>query len=203
MNHSRLELVRSALRVSYATIAWNGVVGVTALVAAIVAGSSALIAFALSALVDSSASIVLVWRFHRERSDPEAAERLERRAQTWIVIAMLASAAYVAVEALRAVIGGHHPGKSLLGVALAIASILVLPQLARVKFRVAAGLASPALRGDGVLTSAAVALAVITLAALALNSALGWWWADPSAALLIAAGLAAEAIRVLVVHRFG
>ena len=84
-----------------------------------------------------------------------------------------------------------------------MASLLVLPWLARMKFRVAAGLGSRALRGDSVLTTAAAALAAITLAALVLNSALDWWWADPCAALLIAAGLTTEAIRVAASHRFG
>ena len=86
---------------------------------------------------------------------------------------------------------------------LAVASLLVLPWLARLKLRVAGGLASQALRGDGVLTAAAAALALITLAAIVVNSTLEWWWADPIAAMLIAAALAAEAIRVTIHHRFG
>ena len=203
MGSDRRALVRSALNVSYFTVVWNGVVGISALAAAIVSGSTALAAFALNALVDSSASVVLIWRFRKERQDPEAAERLERRAQTWIVVAMLASAAYVGTQAVRALIAGDHPEPSTLGAVLAVLSLLVLPWLARLKFRIAARLASQALRGDGVLTAAAAALAAITLAALLVNAALGWWWADPCAALLIAAALASEAIRVAVRHRFG
>jgi divalent metal cation (Fe/Co/Zn/Cd) transporter len=203
MRSGRHALVQSALRISYFTVVWNGVVGGTALVAATTSGSSALVAFALSTLVDSSASAALIWRFQKERSDPAAAERLERRAQTWIVVAMLTSAAYVGTQAVRALIGGDHPGGSTLGVILAVMSVLVLPWLARLKFRVAAGLGSRALRGDGVLTAAAAALAAITLGALVVNSTLDWWWADPCAALLIAAGLASEAIRVSIRHRFG
>ena len=116
---------------------------------------------------------------------------------------MLASAAYVGTQAVRALIAGDHPEPSTLGAVLAVLSLLVLPWLARLKFRIAARLASQALRGDGVLTAAAAALAAITLAALLVNAALGWWWADPCAALLIAAALASEAIRVAVRHRFG
>jgi divalent metal cation (Fe/Co/Zn/Cd) transporter len=203
MGSGRLALVHSALRLSYFTVAWNGVVGVAALVAAVTSGSTALIAFALSALLDSSASAVLIWRFREERRDSEAAERLERHAQTWIVVAMLATAAYVGAQASRALIAGDHPGASILGATLAVASLLVLPWLARRKLRVAAGLESQALRGDGILTAAAAALAAITLAALIVNSALAWWWADPCAALLIAVALASEAIRIAVRHRFG
>ena len=192
----RPALVRSALRLSWFTVAWNGVVGSAALAAGIISGSTALAAFALNALLDSAASVVLIWRFREERRDPEAAERLERRAQTWIVVAMLLTAAYIAIEAVRALLAGDHPESASFGAALAVASLLVLPWLARLKLRVAAGLGSQALRGDGILTASAAALAAITLAALVANAAFDWWWADPCAALVIAAALAAEALRV-------
>ena len=71
------------------------------------------------------------------------------------------------------------------------------------KLRVASHLGSPALRGDAVLTLAAAALAAITLVALLANSLLDWWWADPTAALVIAIALATEATRVAIRHRFG
>jgi divalent metal cation (Fe/Co/Zn/Cd) transporter len=86
---------------------------------------------------------------------------------------------------------------------VATVSVLVLPWLGRQKLRVAAALPSAALRGDGVLTLAAAGLAAITLLALYVSSALGWWWADPAAALIIAIGLAAEGLRVAIRHRFG
>ena len=198
----RIALVQSALRLSYFTVAWNGVVGVVALVAASISGSSALAAFALSALVDSSASMVLIRRFRKERNDAEAAERLERRAQTWIAVAMLASATYVGTQAIRALIGGDHPAVDAWGDA---------------RCRVAAGLAlarpfedpcrgrtskSSASRRRGSYcgrcrTSGSHASGIVV------NSALHWWWADPGVALLIAAGLTTEAIRVSLAHRFG
>ena len=82
LDGERRSLLASALRVSYFTIVWNGVVGVAALLVGVTTGSLALAAFALNALLDSTASVVLVWRFRRERTDPVAAEHLERRAQT-------------------------------------------------------------------------------------------------------------------------
>jgi divalent metal cation (Fe/Co/Zn/Cd) transporter len=88
-------------------------------------------------------------------------------------------------------------------VILATASLVVLPWLGRLKLRVASRLASRALRGDGILTAASAALAAVALAALLANSAFGWWWADPVAALLIATALAIEATRIAVRHRFG
>jgi divalent metal cation (Fe/Co/Zn/Cd) transporter len=200
----RSALLESALRVSYFTIVWNGVAGVAALVVGLATGSLALAGFALNALLDSSASGVLVWRFRKERRDPVAAERLERRAQTWIVVAMLVIALYVGFGAVRALVdGSHDPDSSGFGLAIAALSLVVLPWLGRLKLRLAARMHSPALRGDGVLTIAAAALAAITLVALLVNSAFEWWWADPAAAFLIAAALATEGARVAVRHRFG
>jgi divalent metal cation (Fe/Co/Zn/Cd) transporter len=199
----RLGLLKAALRLSYFTIAWNGIAGAAALVAAVVASSPALAAFALNALLDSSASVVLVWRFRTERRDPMAAERLERRAHGWIAAAMVLVGLYVVVEALRALVGGSHAEESAFGVILSALSLAVLPWLGRQKLQVASGLSSGALRGDGILTLAAAALAAVTLTALLVNSTLGWWWADPAAALVIGAVLATEGIRVAVRHRFG
>jgi divalent metal cation (Fe/Co/Zn/Cd) transporter len=202
-NGRRPRLLKSALRLSYFTVAWNGIAGGAALVAAVAASSPALAAFALNALLDSSASVVLVWRFRTEHRDPNTAERLERRALGWIAAAMVIVGLYVVVEALRALIGGSHAGESGFGIALAALSLAVLPWLGRQKLRIAAALSSGALRGDGILTLAAAALAAITLAALIVNSTLGWWWADPVAALVIGVALATEGIRVAVRHRFG
>jgi divalent metal cation (Fe/Co/Zn/Cd) transporter len=199
----RATLLVSALGLSFFTIAWNGVVGAAALVVSFIDGSLALAGFALSALLDSSASVVLVWRFRKEQRDPVAAERLERRAQSGIVFAMLVVALYVGVQAIRALVGGSHPEASAFAVILAAVSLVVLPWLGRLKLRLASDLTSQALRGDSILTVAAAALAAITLVALIVNSAFAWWWADPSAALLIAAALAIEGTRVAVRHRLG
>jgi divalent metal cation (Fe/Co/Zn/Cd) transporter len=200
---ARAEFVTSALRLSWFTIAWNGLIGAAALTVSSITGSLVLAGFALNALLDSAASGVLVWRFGRERSDPVGAERLERRAQGLIAVAMVVVAAYIGFEAIRALVHGSHAGESALGIALAVVSLLVLPWLGRKKLEVAATLPSRALRGDAILTLAAAALAAVTLVALAATARLGWWWADPAAALLIGAVLAVEGVRVAIHHRFG
>ena len=199
----RVNLLAAALRLSFFTIGWNGAVGAGALVVSAVSGSLAVASFGLSALLDASASAVLVWRFMKEQRDPVAADRLERRAQAWIALAMLAVGVYLGVRAVRGAIGGGHPEASAVGVILAAVSVVVLPWLGLRKLAVASHLSSQALRGDGVLTLAAAVLAATTLSALLLNSAFGWWWADPVAALVIAAALTVEGARIGVRHRFG
>jgi divalent metal cation (Fe/Co/Zn/Cd) transporter len=203
MAPDRADLLVAALRLSFFTIAWNGAVGAAAVSASVMDESLALASFGLSALLDMSASAVLVWRFRKEQRDPLAAERLERRAQPLIVLAMLAVALYVGVQAVRALVVGTHPDTSAFGVILAAVSLVVLPWLGWRKLGVASHLASRALRADGILTAAAAVLAVATLTALLLNSTLAWWWADPVAALLIATALAVEGTRIAVRHRFG
>ena len=200
---SRVALVSAALRLSYFTLAWNGLMGAFGLAVAFFTGSLALAGFALNALLDSSASAVLVWRFLHERKDPLAAERAERRARVAVVAAMMVVGLYVGVQAVRALADGSHADESALGFVVALVSVLVLPWLGRRKLRVAAALPSAALRGDGVLTLAGAALAAVTLVALFLTAALGWWWADPVAALVIAIGLFAEGLRAAIRHRFG
>jgi divalent metal cation (Fe/Co/Zn/Cd) transporter len=203
LNRTRSELLTSGLRLSFFTIAWNGVVGALALVVSILDDSPALAGFALNALLDASASVVLVWRFSRERRDPVGAERLERRAQYGVAFAMVVVALYVGLQAVQGLSSGSHPEASVFGAVVATASVLVLPWLGKLKLEVAAGLESGALRGDAILTLASAALAATTLAALGLNAALDWWWADPIVALLIAGALALEGVRVAVRHRFG
>lgn len=198
----RSELVSSAIRLSFVTIAWNAVVGVATLVSAVLANSLSLGGFALNMLIDTSASAVLVWRFKREERDPVAAHRLERHAQTGIAIAMAGVVLYLTVQSVRALADGTHAHGSALGFALAVASLAFLPWLARRKLSVAHLLHSRALRGDAILSAASAALAAVTIAALAARSRFGWWWADPGAALVIAAALVVEATR-LAKHRLG
>ena len=201
--HHRPSLLESALRLSYFTIAWNGVVGAAALIVAFATASLVMAGFALNALLDSAASVVLVWRFTHERRNPDAAERVEQHAQALIGSAMVVIASYVGVQAIRALADESHSTSSAFAIGLAAISLVVLPFLGFRKLQVASRLRSPALRGDAVLTIAAAALAAITLVALLASSVLGWSWADPVAALLIAAALATEGTRVLVRHRFG
>lgn len=196
-SNSRASLVHAAIRVSLFSVFWSIVVGAAALVSGVSAGSLALVGFGLDSVIDSSASVVLVWRFRVERADALRAERVERVAERTIGITLVVIALYIVAGAVHALFSHSGPASTVVGDALAIASLLVLPALAIKKRAIARGLDSRALRGDSVLTAAGAVLALVTLGALMLNSALGWWWADSVAALLIAALLGREGLASL------
>jgi divalent metal cation (Fe/Co/Zn/Cd) transporter len=193
--HPRPALISTAIRLSLLTIAWNLIVGGLAFAASLLTGSLSLGGFGLNTLIDMSASVVLVWRFWKEADDPQAAARLEHRAEIAIGGAMLAVAAYLTVQGVHSLVTESHPQTSPIGLAVTIGSVLLLPWLSHAKARVAVRLPSRALRADAILTGASAALAALTLAALVANSRLGWWWADAGAALLIAAVLLIEVAR--------
>jgi divalent metal cation (Fe/Co/Zn/Cd) transporter len=186
---------RAAVRLSYATVGWNAVVGGAAVATALVTGSLSLIGFGGNAIVDSAVSVLLVWRF-RTPHDARATQ-IERVALHVAGIAFLLVAMYLVVRGSLTLADSRHASFSIFGVVEAAASMLVLPYLAVAKYRVAARLGSRALRADSLLTTAGVALASVTLGGLLLQHALGWWWADPAAALVIAAFLAGEGRRTL------
>jgi divalent metal cation (Fe/Co/Zn/Cd) transporter len=160
------------------------------------AGTIALVGFGADSITDGLASAVLVWRFRNEQTGGHSAELIERRAARAVGAILIAIALYVSITAIDALARHSTPDRSTVGLTLTAASLLVLPVLARAKLRLAAALQSSALRGDGVLSLAGAALAAVTLASLALNSGLGWWWADAVAALLIAAFLLREGWRI-------
>jgi divalent metal cation (Fe/Co/Zn/Cd) transporter len=193
----RIVLVASAIRLSFLTIGWNLLAGVSTLAASVSSGSLSLGGFGLNTLIDTVASGALVWRFKKEATDEEAAERLERRAQTAIGLAMYAAALYLTAQGVHTLMVDAHPENSIVGLVIIGLSLILLPRLARTKARVASRLRSRALRGDAILTAASAGLALLTLAALVANTSLGWWWADAGAALVIAAALGTEASRAI------
>lgn len=191
----RAEALSAAIGLSLITVGWNVVGGIVAVTSAVIYGSLSLAAFGLSMLIDTTASGALIWRFKLEVRDPEAADRVERRAEVAIGVAMALTALYLTVLSVHALWRDSHPETSLIGIVVSLSSLVFLPWLARAKWRVAAELRSGALRGDSLLTGASSALAALTLAALVANSWFDWWWSDAVAALCIAAALVFEATR--------
>ncbi len=181
----RAPLLERALRLEYLTVGWNVIEGAVAVGAAAAAGSIALLGFGVDSFVECASGLVLLWRLAAERrsTDPEAIERLDRRAHWLVGASLFLLAAYVAVDAGLALWRGERPSASAVGIGLTALSIVAMQWLARAKRRAAAALGSRALEADAFQTTACFWLSVITLGGLALNALLGWWWADPAAAL--------------------
>ncbi|HVF19911.1 MAG TPA: cation transporter [Mycobacteriales bacterium] len=188
----RSALLGRARALAAFSLAWNVGEGVIALVAAWASGSRALGAFGVDSGVESISAAVLLWRLGVERRDPQRAEIGERRALRAIGLSFLALAALVMVEALRSLALREEPSASRLGIALTALSLVVMPFLARAKRRVAVDLGSRAAEADSAQTTACAYLSAVVLVGLALNATLGWWWADPVAALGVVWFLVAE-----------
>jgi divalent metal cation (Fe/Co/Zn/Cd) transporter len=172
-----------AVRLAWATIVWNVIEAVVAIAAGTAASSIALIGFGLDSTVEVMSAIVIVWQFRG------LAEDRERRALKLIAVSFFALAAYVGVQAIIDLLRTSEPQSSTVGIGLAIASLIVMPMLARAKRRNGNAMGSATVVADSNQTKLCAYLSAILLAGLILNATAGWWWADPLAALAIA-GLA-------------
>jgi divalent metal cation (Fe/Co/Zn/Cd) transporter len=179
--HDRRRLERKARLLAWGGIAWHVVEFGIALGAGIAAGSIALIGFGADSLVEALAGLVVVWLFSGHVGTRE------RRAQQLIATSFFVLAAYVGAESLRTLIDGHHPGTSWVGIGLAAFTAPTMPLLALVKRRIGRELHSSATVKEATQTQLCAYLSVALLIGLLANAVAGWWWADPTAALLIAA----------------
>jgi divalent metal cation (Fe/Co/Zn/Cd) transporter len=177
------ELARRARLLSWLSLGAMSVEGMVAIVAGIVAGSIALVGFGLDSAVEGFASVIIIWRFTGSRVLSETAER---RAQKLVALQFVVLAPYVAVESVRALAGGEHADVSVLGMALAVWSLVTMPLLGVAKQRIAEQIGSPATKGEGRQNVLCAYLAGALLVGLAGNAIAGAWWLDPLVGLLIA-----------------
>lgn len=190
-DQARAATLKRAASLAYLTIGWNVVEGAIAVSAAAAAGSVALLGFGLDSFVESASGLIVLWRLSRERRNTavaaEAVEKLDRRAHRLVAGTLFLLAAYVSVDAGFALWYGDRPETSVVGIILVSVSIAVMWWLARAKSSVARVLGSRALEADSFQTLACWWLSIVALSGIALNAAFGWWWADPLAALGVAA----------------
>jgi len=178
--HARLG--RRAQVLAAAGVSYNAVEAAVAIGAGAVAGSTALVAFGLDSVIEVSSGLVILWQFRHA----VPAER-ERTTLRLIAVSFFALAAYVVVDSARALSGSGDPDASPVGIGLAIASLLVMPWLSGAQRRTGRALGSSTVLADSTQTLLCTYLSAVLLAGLVLNAALGWSWADPLAALAIAA----------------
>jgi cation diffusion facilitator family transporter len=192
---ARPALIRRGLLLEYLTVGWNVLEGLIAVLAGLASGSIALIAFGIDSIVETISGVVLIWRLRAEERgdlDEEGIERVERRAELLVGISFMILAAYVAFESVRALVSAEAADPSPVGIVLTAVSIGVMLWLAKAKRETGEALGSRALIADSKQTRACWYLSAVALTGLALNALLGWWWADPLAALAIAVLLVRE-----------
>ncbi len=188
----RAGLVRRGLRLEYATLAWN-LVGVPILFAsAVVAGSTALVAFALDSSIEIFASTVVIWELNGDRQPDRT-----RKATRMIGAAFLALAAYLLVQAVVTIAVPHRPAQSPVGIAWVAGTSAVMFSLAAGKRKTGTALGNPVLLAEAKVTVIDGVLAVSVLVGLVLSAVAGWRWADTAASLVVVAYGLREGIHAL------
>lgn len=180
------DLNSKARLLAYITVGYNILEGIVSVFVGSGVDSSALIGFGLDSFVESLSGVIIIWRFSvSETADSSAIERREHRAVTLVSYTFFALGAYALLDAARDFFGGEAPRTSLIGIAIAVISIIVMPLLFWLKWRLSVKLDSHSLRADSKQTLACMLLSVGLLLGLSLNYLLNIWWADSLAGLLI------------------
>jgi divalent metal cation (Fe/Co/Zn/Cd) transporter len=181
---SWLRLAGLAKLLSSLTLLWLGIEGAVGVVAGLLAGSIALVAFGLDSAIEGLASIIIIWRFTGSRTISADAER---RAQKWVAISFFLLAPYVAAEAIETLIEGAAAETSWLGIGLTAGTLVICPWFGRAKQHIGAKLGSQATYGEGTQNVLCAILAAAVLVGLGANTLFGLWWLDPVIALAISA----------------
>ena len=189
--------VRWAKRLNTLTITWNAVEGVAVVIIGIRAGSISLIGWGFDSFVELVAGLVLAWRLRMEGGEPAANHAADRRAQRLIAASFAVLAGYVLAESLRDLISGERADATILGIALAALSLVVMPILARLKMQLAVTLGSRAVQAEAAQTSLCALLSGAVLVGLGANALFGWWWADPAAGLVIGIAAGYTSVRIV------
>lgn len=192
----RARLIKRGQHLEYFTIGYNSLEGLIAIVAGLLAGSIALVSFGFDSIIEVTSGAALLWRLHAD-FDEARRERVEAITLRIVGICFLALAAYVSYDSIKSLITREPPEHSIPGIILAVASLIIMPLLSRAKRSVATEINSGALAADARQTELCTYLSGILLGGLLLNALLGWWWADPIAALVMAPIIVKEGVEAL------
>jgi divalent metal cation (Fe/Co/Zn/Cd) transporter len=177
---TRERLLRRGLRLEYATLAWNVVGSMVLLASAVAVGSLALAGFGVDSVIEIVASAVVVWQLKGTAGDGR-----DRRALRVIAAAFALLALYIAAQAAHTLLVADHPGTSAVGIAWLSLTVAAMLCLAAAKRDTGQRLDNAVLATEARVTLVDGALAAAVLLGVALNAAMGWWWADPLAALVV------------------
>ena len=192
----RTNLVRRGRYLEYFTIGYNSLEGLIAVAAGLMAGSIALVGFGFDSLIEVTSGSVLLWRLHAD-VDEARRERVEAISLRIVGICFVVLAIYVSYDSVKSLIRREAPQESIVGIVLAAVSLIIMPLLVRAKRKVARGINSGALMADSKQTELCTYLSAILLGGLLLNALVGWWWADPVAALIMVPIIVKEGIEGL------
>jgi divalent metal cation (Fe/Co/Zn/Cd) transporter len=189
----RRSVARRGRQLEYFTIVWNSFEGLVAVIAGVLAGSISLVGFGIDSFIEVTSGSVLLWRMSVDADVPKR-ERREKLSLRIVGVCFLALAGYVGYESISDLLSRKAPEHSIPGIVLGCVSLVVMPLLSRAKKKVGNELGSAAMHADAKQTDFCVYLSAILLAGLLLNAGLGWWWADPIAALIMVPIIAREGI---------
>ena len=192
------KLHKRALLLSYLTVVYNILEGVVSIITGIVAGSIALVGFGLDSFVESLSGCVMIWRFRKHgRIAAEEEEKVEKKATRLVAYSFFILGAYILYESTKKLYFQEIPAPSLLGIIIAIVSIIMMPILFYMKYRTGKSINSKSLVADSKETLACLFLSIALLIGLGLNYAFGLWQADPIVGLLVVAFLVKEGYQTL------
>ena len=192
----RHALVHRGRWLSAGSLTYNALEGALALIIGVSAGSVALFGFGIDSAIELAACVVALWRLAAD-AEPQRREQVEWISRRVIGTLFLALALYIAYDAIRALVHHSAPESTVPGIVLAVASLWVMPYLAREKRKIGAALGSRALVSESAQASICTYLSAILLVGLILNAVAGWWWSDPVAAMLMVPIIAHEGIEGL------
>ncbi|MCX8125288.1 MAG: cation transporter [Spirochaetes bacterium] len=187
------DLHKKALYLSYFTVSYNIIEGLISVVAGAFAGSIALVGFGLDSFVESLSGMIMIWRFKKHGVvSQEEEEKVEKRALKLVGLTFFVLAAYILYESVTKLYFSEIPDTSIVGIIIAVLSIVIMPVLYARKVTVGNALQSKSLLSDAKETLACAFLSVALLLGLGLNYLWGLWQADPIVGILVALYLLKE-----------
>jgi divalent metal cation (Fe/Co/Zn/Cd) transporter len=183
-------LRRRGFRLEYATMTWMVAEAAVAITAGLLAASIALVGFGLDSVIELISATVVIWQLRGEITGQDR----QTRAVRLIGVTFFALATYLTIDSIRDLATGTQPRQSIPGLAVTAAALIVMPALAIAKRRTGKALGNRTLVADSAETAFCALTAAAALLGVGLNTWLGWWWADPAAALIIAALAVKEGI---------
>ena len=185
-NDTKDELHLKALRLSYFTVGYNIIECILSIISGIIAGSTALLGYGSDSLVESLSGTIMIWRFRKHKKiSKEEEEKIEKKAIFLIGITFFIFGTYILFESIRKLIIQEKPEPSIIGIIIAIASIIVMPILFLSKYKTGKTIGSNSLIADSKQTLACLFMSFSLLIGLGLNYLWGFWQADPIVGLII------------------